>query len=633
MRAKRAEEIQGKWSSGLLVVALSFAFGPKTYTEDYTPPPNAGYVNVKRDGGAKGDGKTDDTQALKAILEAGKNNPHPRFGAARTIYIPNGVYLISQPIVVRDKKKSIFGQCKEKTIIRLKDNCPGFQGKPTPVIDTRGRRHFAQNFFQRIRNLTIDVGAGNPGAVGIEFHTNNGGGVYDVLIRSTDPQKRGAVGLSQTKGSGPGLIRNVTVDGFDIGSLITGGLHSMAFDGITLRNQRVCGFENRGNTASIARLVSHNKVPAVKNSGGHMVIAGGELSGGNLNATAIINNDAGFFCRNIKTSGYGTAIRSGDQVVKGPNVDEFAWPRSCSLFDTPPKSLNLPVEQPPFPPPPEPGQWEVVVAEGRDNDLTAPLQKAIDEGHEYIFVSAAKFGFIRATIHVRNKVKRITGAPTRFRSQGFTRDKLTSYKPLKIEKAPSKKPLWRIEDGESEVVMLEFLGDSYGSAGWGVEHASRRTLILWAAGGQYRNTVTGGKVFFIDGGPGPGTVINGPQQAWAWHTNTESYTHNPHILNNGATLWILGIKTEKDRTIVRTINGGFTEVLGGLLYKNRERIGPAPAFINEDSHVSLSYKVTGRRYQVHVRERRGGETRELPPTMTFGRRMPLYVGYTSRPPQ
>jgi hypothetical protein len=232
---------------------------------------------------------------------------------------------------------------------------------------------------------------------------------------------------------------------------------------------------------------------------------------------------------------------------------------------------------------------------------------------------------------VRNKVKRISGAVTRFRSEGFTKDKLITYKPLKIEKAADKKPVWRIEDGEPDVVALEFLGDSYGSAGWAVEHASKRTLVLWAAGGQYKNTVTGGKVFFIDGGPGPGTVINGPQKAWAWHTNTESYAHNPHILNNGGTLWILGIKTEKDRTIIKTINGGFTELIGGLLYKNRERIGPAPAFVNDNANVSLSYKVTGRAYPVHVVETRGETTRELPREKTHGRRVPLYVGWRSRP--
>ena len=623
-------EAAGAPRAAAIACALALAVTVAARGQDYTPPPAAGYVNVRTDGGARGDGATDDTAALKPIIEAGKNAPHPKFGAARHIYIPNGVYLISQPIVVGDKKKAIFGQSTAKTILKLKDNCPAFAGKPTPVIDTRGRRHFAQNFFQRIRNLTIDTGSGNPGAIGLEFHTNNGGGVYDVLIRTSDPGKRGAVGLSQTRGSGPGLIWNVAVHGFDVGSLITGGLHSMAFYGITLRNQRVCGFQNKGNVASIGRLVSRNRAPAVMNSGGgHMVIAGGELTGGNPAQTAILNDQAGFFCRDITTSGYGTAIRSGDAVVKGPAVDDFAWPEVATLFDTPKRSLHLPVEEPPMPPLPARAQWTVVEAEGKNDDLTVPLQRAIDAGHEHIFVSNTKFGRIRDTIHVRGRVKRITGAPTVFRTEGFTRDKLVSYKPLKIDRAQDPKPVWRIEDGQSDVVVLEFLHDSYGSAGWAVEHASKRTLILWAAGGSYRNTVTGGKAFFIDCGPFPGSILRGPQKVWAWHTNTESYAHSPHILNDGATLWVLGLKTEKDRTIVRTIRGGFTEILGGLLYKNRERIGQAPAFVCQDASVALSYKVTGQRYQVHVLEAQAGQTRELTHERTYGRKVALFVG---RPP-
>jgi len=633
MRAAPPAPPAGRAVYASLAAALCLAIGTRARAEAYTPPPGQGYVNVRTDGGAKGDGTTDDTAALKAILEAGKESPHPKFGAAREIYIPDGVYLVSQPIVVGDKKKSIFGQSTENTILKLKDNCPAFQGQPTPLLDVKGRRHFAQNFFQRIRRLTIDVGTGNPGAVGLEFHTNNGGGVYDVVIRSSDPDKRGAVGLSQTKGSGPGLIWNVAVDGFEVGSLITGSLHSMAFAQITLTNQRKVGFQNRGNTVSIEGLVSRNRVPALENlgDGGHLAIVNADLAGGDPGGPAVVNDKAALFARNLRTRGYGSAIRCDGKEARGPNVEEFVWPGVLSLFPTPQRSLGLPIERPPFPPLPRHDQWKVVVAEGEKNDLTAPLQRAIDEGHEHIFVSNAKFGLIRDTIHVRGKVKRISGAPTWFRSEGFTRDKLVSYKPLKIETAPNKKPVWRIEDGESDTVMLEFLADSYGSAEWAVEHASKRTLILWAEGGQYRNTVTGGKVFFLDGGPGPGTVLNGPQKAWAWHTNTESYTHNPHILNNGATLWILGIKTEKDRTIVRTTNGGYTEIIGGLLYKNRERIGPAPAFVNEGANVSLSYKVTGQVYPVHVLETRGGETRELPSKTTHGRRVPLYVGYTARP--
>lgn len=105
-----------------------------------------------------------------------------------------------------------------------------------------------------------------------------------------------------------------------------------------------------------------------------------------------------------------------------------------------------------------------------------------------------------------------------------------------------------------------------------VQHASRRTLVL--RGGSYMNTVSGGKVFIEDTTAVP--LMFDHQQVWIRQMNTESYQHNPHIVNHGSDVWILGLKTEKDRTIIGTYQGGRTEVLGALLYKNRERIGPAP---------------------------------------------------------
>ena len=623
--------------NGALWLAVLAILAERVSAEGFVPPTGAGYVNVKTNGGAKGDGVSDDTAALKAIIEAGKSAQHPKFGAAREIYLPDGIYLVTEPIRIGDKKKSLIGQSRNGTVIRLKDNSPTFQDpkRPTPVLSFAKSYkgwHFAQNFFQRVHDLTIDVGSGNPGAVGLEYHTNNGGDAFNLLIKSSDPQKRGAVGLSQTAGSGPGLIHHVTVDGFEVGSLITGSLHSMAFSQIALTNQRVVGFENRGNTVSIEGLVSRNRVPALKTSGGHLALANAEMTGGAPDQSAIVHDKTAIFLRHVKTQGYGTAIAGEGQKVAGPDVDQLVWPKVWSLFPGPGNSLDLPIERPPFDKLGEPKGWFVVAADA-SGDLTAPLQQAIDAGREHIFVSAAKFGAIRDTIHVRNKVRIIRGAATYYHSKSFNdQDKLISYQPLKIEKAAKKKPVWRIEDGEGEAVMLQLLADSYGDAGWGVEHATRRTLILWAAGGSYRNTVTGGKVFFVDAGPFPGSEIVGPQQAWAWHANTESYVDDPHILNNGATLWILGLKTEKDRTIIKTTRGGRTELIGGLLYKNRERIGPAPAFISEDSSVSLSYAVTGLPYQVQVRETRDGRTRELPQS-EVGRTMPLYVGLEAATPK
>jgi polygalacturonase len=56
--------------------------------ENIVFPADAGVVNVKTQYGAKGDGVTDDTAALQRSVDENK-------GKNRTLYFPNGTYLLS----------------------------------------------------------------------------------------------------------------------------------------------------------------------------------------------------------------------------------------------------------------------------------------------------------------------------------------------------------------------------------------------------------------------------------------------------------------------------------------------------------------------------------------------------------
>ncbi len=616
----------------------------------FVPPPDDHLVNVQADAGAKGDGLTDDTAALKAVFEAGKANPHPKFGNARFIYIPDGVYLVSDRIHVGDKRKFIIGQSRDGTVIRLKDRSPGFQdpAKPLPVINfgsgSRKGWQFAQNFNQRMLNLTIEVGKGNPGATAVLYHTNNSGGLYHLTLRSSDPDRLGAYGLHLSSGPGPGLVWDVLVDGFNVGCRIDGGLHSMTVAKLTVRNQRQCGYEADDNLTSLWQFRSTNRVPAIVVRRGHFVLLDAECDGGATDEAAVRVEGGMVFCRNVKTSGYGKALvarpgKAAEAVtLAGPTVEEFVRPKAYSLFGNPAESLDLPIEEPPISVDDwgDAGSW-TVIKPGPDSGQR--IQKAIDDGAEQIYLLGGELHRIYDTIHVRNKVRRIFGVGTVYRTvadpEGVDRFGQDSLDPGAVPGAKVvpgiKKPLWLIEDGEPDTVYLEFINDSYGKAQWKLHHASKRTLVCRNAGGLYRNSVTGGKAFFLDAGPGAGTVIKGPQQVWAWQTNTESYVHNPHILNDGGMLVICGYKIEKDRTNVGTIGGGWTEVLGGLLYKNRQRIDMQPAFVNRDSNLSVSIGHAGKGYDALVVETRGRQVRALTPQMLGGQWVPLYAGWQQAP--
>ncbi len=107
------------------------------------------------------------------------------------------------------------------------------------------------------------------------------------------------------------------------------------------------------------------------------------------------------------------------------------------------------------------------------------------------------------------------------------------------------------------------------------------------------------------------------QKVWLRQLNTE-FTKATRVVNNGAKLWILGLKTEDPYTVIETKGGGQTEVLGGLLYPgNGGDLVPATdvAFVNNESRVSLVYVTAvdagGQDYTIHVQETRDGVTKTL----------------------
>ncbi len=144
---------------------------PLAGAENIVYPADAGVVDVtKAPYLAKGDGRADDTTAIQKAL-----NDHPSQGAI--IYLPNGVYVLSDTLHWphgadpggEEKETVLQGQSRAGTVLTLRDERPGFgsAGRPRAVINT-GRAP-AQRFGNEVHNLTVDTGAGNPGACGLQF--------------------------------------------------------------------------------------------------------------------------------------------------------------------------------------------------------------------------------------------------------------------------------------------------------------------------------------------------------------------------------------------------------------------------------------------------------------------------------
>ncbi|MFE4105273.1 glycoside hydrolase family 55 protein [Almyronema epifaneia] len=595
---------------------------------DFVFLPNSGIVNVKAAPyGAKGDGQTDDTAAIQAAIAENRT---------QLIYFPKGTYLVSDTIRVQasngqQKRFFLQGESQSETIIRLADQNANFQDSeaPRPIVSFwEGEVNDATAFRNQIRGLTIEAGENNPGAIALRFRANNYGSVENVTLRSRDRQYQGRYGLDLSVGlNGPLLVKNLVVDGFEVGVHFAGALHSATFANLQLQHQQQYGLYNRRQVLSIYGLKSQNRVPAIVNDSegypahGLITLVDADLQAGARDTVAIDNtHGGGLYARNVRTEGYQAAIANATEAnvteITTP-VAEFVSHPVRSLFASPERSLQLPIEPAPSLQWPPLADWLQVEPSGEDD--TAAIQAAIDAGKPIVYFAAQEYT-VSAPIEIRGSVQALVGlGAASLKTSGALRD--------------SDQPVFRLVEGRSPTVWIEGLETNLGKAFF-IEQASPRSLVLRHLGtGGYRNLAAGSRLFIED--------VAGwrwyfrQQQVWAWQLNTEASSESGsiNIDNEGADVWILGLKTERDVPVVTTHAGGRTELLGGFLYGNREIPAGTAAFSSEDASQSLVFAGYNHAFEPYVSEIRQGDRRHLSASavypIKYGRMMPLFVGYSA----
>jgi hypothetical protein len=586
-------------------------------------PPDAGLVNVK-DLGAKGDGKTDDSDAIaKAVIQGIERTG--RYASPAFVYFPKGTYLVSRPIESRISTTGwssgwragmiLVGEHRTASVIRLKDSCEGYTdaAKHKPVIATGseadkpnpeggGNRAFRHSVY----NLTIDVGMGNAGAVGIDYVCNNRGAIERVVIRSKD---KGYCGLGLERWwPGPALVKHVTIEGFDYGIRAAHYQYSMTFEDVTLSGQGKCAIFNNQNILSFNKLISRNSVPVYQSASDHsmLTVVSGTFTGGGAEAAAITSK--GKLClRDIAFSGYKTVIddqRAKKQIAGTAAVATYATDVTSLTGMTEP--LNLPVKYAPEFHTNDLSQWiapelPAGATQPKGVDITESLQKAIDSGKPVVYLPNGTYK-ITKTIVVRGAVRKIQGMQS-----GIT--------------AKDVSPAFRIETTSAEAVNIEHL---YVTGG-GFEHASAKPVALRHIDmSSYRNAPEGKGDAFVEDTIGKPIRILHPQSLWGRQVNCE-FGEEPLLENHGGNMWILGFKTEGEMTCIKTV-GGKTELLGAMLYPLKDPKPDTPAFINDGGVVSLTFGWNYKNYKIYLRERLpGGDWTDLAPPKGLGRGPALLV--------
>jgi hypothetical protein len=539
----------------------------KSLSQQTVYPTDLAWNNAVTNFNCVPDGVTDN---LINLRKAAQTYPSP-FLSKIVVYLPAGTYLISDsirlPSTYFDKDVVFLGQDSANTIIKLMDNAPNFQdiNNLRPMIRTRGGN---QAFGMYFKNLTINTGSGNPGAIGIDYVTSNYGAIEHVRIVS--PDGNGFAGISmEQQWPGPGLIKNVTVDGHKYGIRVTQCEYSMTMEHIILRNQTVAGITNNCNTLAIRKLTTVNVPKPIQNFG-RITLLDANLTSTNSFPNYAIENCGVFYGKNVATSGYTSALINNTTAFVGNSISEFSQGPNYSLFTNDGKSLGLPIEETPQYVNNDLTQWTKANNFGAVStnpnffitDVSDNIEAAINNGKKVIYFD--KIGdngssyFITRDIVIPPTVEMITG---------FNNARLAFTNNSKFV----------INNNATSPLFLD------GIAGIKILNNSQRTVVFKNASlSAYDNTAvnTNGKVFLED----EGEVFKPqfPVRMWARQYNPELQPQSDTaIINRGGNFWILGLKTEGRACIASTYNAGKTEILGGLVY-------PASSFTNTDQ---VAFKV------------------------------------------
>lgn len=575
------------------------------------------------------DGKDDTAAIQKAITD--------NVETGRSIYFPAGTYDVSDSLVTKNDKGhwvphvTFQGQNRDKTILKLKNNTPGFtdSAKPKGVImtgsmwnkgdagDGGGNKAFRNNVF----DLTVDTGSGNSGAIGIDYAVSNIGAIQNVLIKSGDG--KGAAGISmRRKIPGPGLIKNVTIIGFDYGIDYSDIEYGMTLENVTLKDQNQAGIRLENNLLHIRKLASLNRVPAIIVTGasGVLTMVDSELSGGNPDNYAIdcIGN---LMLRNVSIKGYRTKPvrwRGNDfNLVDSSQVKpELPGSKPAEL-----KPLLKIEETPDF--------WNANLAdwiavgkrkEGEKDD-TAAMQRALDSGKSTIYFPNNRLYFLSDTLVVRGKVKHVLGMGSEI-NLGSAKEPFSNI--------ANPRPLIRIDRTDAEIVTFENMFFNAQYPGEVIfENNSPRTVVIRHCSGwigttgqrhSYRNTPKATGKLFVEDVFMPGWQFTG-QQVWTRQFNPENNCGDgsyPQVENIGGKLWVLGFKTEGPAPFISTSAGGTTELLGAYNYISATDSPKVPAksvpYEIKEATAGLAFTTENFRdndYDFYIRQTEAGKVIEF----------------------
>jgi regulation of enolase protein 1 (concanavalin A-like superfamily) len=571
----------------------------------------------------------------------------------------------SVQVINYGSQATLLGQNQSKTIIRLKNNSPAYSNESCVAgVDTglalpkcnrmilwgggiaQAEACDESQYQNNIANLTLDAGSGNPGTVALDWCGSNVSYVKNMTIKSEDGRGRAGLFTGTNDGyggSGPDIIKNVKILGFDFGIVTTSGSVEVGntYEYIDLENQNIAGVVNSGYSNWFHAVSATESVPVFVNcaSGGtgsdnnlmqcanvpnnvregSLTIVDGNFTGtgaaSSKSAIEMQNDYPGgglLYARNIVTNGYQSALALGpsNTPTTGSAITEYAYPSVIAPFGTSNASVNIgkctggvacEPNQPHFVDNNLSDIFDVSSLGGNctpynDNNATACIQQAFNSGKPVIYFPTGHWtvdGPLTIPSTVR-KIYSIGGAGIDC-GAGFGGGDF-------ITVANSGQPFVEWQN--------MWLGGGCQSGG-NINITGSTPFVLtdvemgW---GSLTNSGGGtGDVYWEDSAMTGLTLSLGTNQhLWARQLDLES-GYNLHLSLTGGQSWIFGFKSEGPGQLLQA-NGGTVEILGGFHTENPANAGNT-AYVTNNTTFSLAGDVSeGYGFGQYVSETRGSNT-------------------------
>ncbi|KAI0266843.1 exo-beta-1,3-glucanase [Gloeopeniophorella convolvens] len=309
------------------------AFGPGGYQV---------FRNVK-DFGAKGDGVTDDTNAINAAISAGGRCGEGCATSSTTpatVFFPSGTYLVSGSLVLFYYTELVGDPKNPPTLLASSSFGGGSVIDADPYGANGNFWASDNNFYKSVRNFVIDVSRAAPGntATGIHWQVSQATSLYNIVFHMSTAPGNAHQGVYMEDGSGGFMgdlvfnggaygmyvgnqqftVRNVTVNNANVA--VHGAWNwGWTFQGITINNCQV-GFDlTTGSPSGSPQGVAAEAIIDATVTNTPVFVRSGAASNGQLDGSLVLSN---IQLNNVPTA---VGLVGGATVLAGGSLTINAW--------------------------------------------------------------------------------------------------------------------------------------------------------------------------------------------------------------------------------------------------------------------------------------------------------------------